>query len=297
MITAHISLRAKLLAFGATTLAALALAGATASFKAMAGEAAPLPGFGDVWNKTPIVGIEPGTSFVRFANLRDEGAVTNYVEIFGLDDRKTLGSFQVEVPAKASVQIDPARMIQTFAAVNWDQPIVLYVENGREKQLWQHVRYNARSGEFTNASVCTFAPHADYIPPTQVAINVHTNRIGRYVSMVTAHNFTDTAGVFEARLYDASTGKSMGKVDIALEARESFCESGLWFQDAAELSATQEIPGHMNIEFVPKAPDTGARLVVGHAVYDFTTGQGPNLSNPCSIHGGIITLPPEGQPQ
>lgn len=94
------------------------------------------PLLGDAaYARTAITGVEAGASHIRLANIKDD-TVRNYVEIYGLHDRATLGSFTVDVPAKGAVQFQPESMIFSIAPLNWDQPIVLYVENGRDKQLW-----------------------------------------------------------------------------------------------------------------------------------------------------------------
>lgn len=259
----------------------------------------PFPGFADPFNKTPIIGYTPGESRIRLANLRDEGTVTNYISIWGQDEKQWLGTVQVDVPAKASVSIEPHLMLQTFAPVNWRQPIVLYVENGREKQLWQHVRTNEHTGRLEDASVCTHSPHQDYIPAQQVVLNAQINRVGPRHSLVLLHNFSEQDAVFEARMYDAGTGASLGKLDIPLAARESFSETAVALLDQADQVHIQALgyPDSLNIEFVQKAPQNGARAAVAHAVYDYTTGDGTNLSNPCPIHGGMITIPPLPNPQ
>ncbi len=259
----------------------------------------PLPGFADPFNKTPIVGYRPGASQIRLANMRDEGMTTNYISIWGQDEKQWLGTIQVDVPAKASVWIEPHLMLETFAPVNWRQPVVLYVENSREKQLWQHVRYDGRANRLEDVSVCTNSPHADYIPARQVVLNAQINRVGPRHSIVTVHNFSEQDAVFEAHMYDAGTGQSLGKVEFPLAARDSLSQTAFWFYDNTDIVHIQapEIPGSMNIEFVQKAPQDGAQVAVGHWVYDYTTGEGANLSNPCAIHGGTITIPPLPNPQ
>jgi hypothetical protein len=261
--------------------------------------AVPLPGFADPFGKTPILGYDTNRSYIRLANMRDEGIVTNYIQIYGVDEEQVIGTLQVDVPAKASLQIQPHLMLETFAPVNWRQPVVMYVENGREKQLWQHVKFDWRTAQISDASVCTNSPHADYIPARQIVLNAQINRVGYITSRITIHNFADIPGIFEARIYDAGTGQSLGQVEIPLAARESFTESGLWYFDQSDLVYIQppEIPGSINIEFVPKAPDTGARVVVAHMLHNYETDEEVNLSNPCALTGGTITLPPEGQPQ
>jgi len=259
----------------------------------------PRPGFADPYNKTPIVGYTAGPSHIRLANMRDEGTVTNYISIWGQDEKAWLGRVQVEVPAKASVTIQPHLMLQTFAPVNWSQPIVLYVENGREKQLWQHVRNNEHTGRIEDASVCTHSPHQDYIPAQQVVLNAQINRVGPRHSLVLLHNFSEQDAVFEARMYDAATGANLGKLDIPLAARESFSETAFALLDQSDQVRVQATayPDALNIEFVQKAPQDGARVVVAHALHDYTTGDGTNLSNPCPIHSGMITIPPLPNPQ
>jgi hypothetical protein len=260
---------------------------------------APLPGFTDPYNKTPILGYTPGESQIRLANMRDEGVVTNYITIWGLTEKQVLGTVQIDVPAKASVAVEPHLLLETFAPVNWRQPVVLYVENGREKQLWQHVKQNWRSGEMEDASVCTNSPHQDYIPARQVVLNAQVNRVGYRSSIITVHNFSDVRGQFEARLYDAGTGHSMGQVELTLGPRESITHDALWYFDNNGIYYIRapDLPGSMNIEFVTKAPDAGARLAVSHRVFDYTRDGSVNLSNPCAIHGGTITIPPLPAPQ
>ena len=259
----------------------------------------PMPGFADPYNKTPIIGYTPGESQIRLANMRDEGTVTNYISIWGQEEKRWLGSVQVDVPAKASVAVEPHLMLETFAPVNWRQPVVLYVENGREKQLWQHVRYNARTNDLSDASVCTNSPHPDYIPVRQVVLNAQVNRVGPRHSIVLVHNFSEQDAVFEAHMSDAETGHTLGKVEIPLAARETFSETALRLFDRSDIVYIRapDLPGSMNIEFVQKAPQDGARVAVSHWVVDYTTGETTNLSNPCAITGGMITIPPLPVPQ
>lgn len=259
----------------------------------------PMPGFADPYNKTPILGYIPGESQIRLANMRDEGPVRNYISIWGQTEKKWLGTVQVDVPAKASVSIEPHLMLHTFAPVNWRQPIVLYVENGREKQLWQHVRSNTHTGRLEDASVCTHSPHQDYIPAQQVVLNAQINRVGPRHSIVLLHNFSEQDAVFEARMYDADTGASLGKLDIPLAARESFSDTAVAMLDRSDqvYIRAPDDPASLNIEVVQKAPQDGARVAVLHAVYDYTTGESTNLSNPCPLHGGMITIPPLPNPQ
>jgi len=259
----------------------------------------PMPGFADPFNKAPVLGYTPGESEIRLANFRDEGTVTNYISIWGMDEKKWLGSVQVDVPPKASIAVEPHLMLETFAPVNWRQPVAVYIENGREKQLWQHVKYSARTNDLSDWSVCTNAPHADYIPVRQVAINAQVNRVGPRQSIISIHNFSEQNAVFEARMYDAGTGQPLGKVEIPLAARESYSQSALRLFDQSDIVYIRapDLPGSMNVEFVQKAPRDGARVAVTHAVYDTVTGATTNLSNPCAITGGTITIPPLPAPQ
>jgi len=133
----------------------LAFGGPSAVAQEQLDDLPPVPPIGaDAYNKTAIINVEAGQSYVRLANFGAE-STRNYVEIFGLADRVTLGSFVVDVPAKATVQFQPELMIHTFAPVNWDQPIALYVENGRSSQLWQHIKLQPRTGPWKTPA---FAP-------------------------------------------------------------------------------------------------------------------------------------------
>lgn len=259
----------------------------------------PMPDFADPYGKTPILGYKPGESQIRLANMRDEGTATNIISIWGLDEKRWLGTVQVEVPAKASIAVEPHLMLETFAPVNWRQPVALYVENGREQQLWQHVRSTDRASALKDLSVCTYSPHADYIPASQIVLNAYISRVGALRSVVSVHNFSAQDAVFEARLYDAGTGASLGKVEIPLAARETFSNTALWLFDHSDYAFIQapQPPGSMNIAFVQKAPQDGARVSVAHWVADYTTGETTNLSNPCPITGGTIAIPPLPAPQ
>ena len=286
----HVALKTALLAadliFKAALLAAVFILPAAAQdARDPTGPYVPPPG-NPAYNKTAIIGVEAGASHVRLANLRDE-AVRNHVEIYGLGDRHTLGSFTLDVPAKGSVQFQPETMIESFAPLNWNQPIVLYVENGRDKQLWQHVKLR-RSG-LTDASVCATPPHLDYAPVGNVALNIFAGHFSRYTSLVTAHNFSDQAGEYEVHVYDAATGSRLALSPVTIKARESFSRDGTWFASLIQTFAPADEQRPLNVEFVLKQ-DTGARIVVAHTVRDVFTGDAVNLSNPCAIHGGIVTI-------
>ncbi len=245
------------------------------------------PPLGDAaYARTAITGVEAGASVIRLANLRDE-PVRNYVEIYGLHDRATLGSFPIDVPAKGSVQFQPESMIFSIAPLNWDQPIVLYVENGRDKQLWQHVKLR-RTG-LKDASVCTAPIHLDYAPVGNVALNIYAGHFSRYTSLVSAHNFSTADGDYEVRVYDAATGSRLAASPVTIKARETFSRAGTWFASLIQTFAPADEQRPLNIEFVP-VKDTGARLVVSHEVYDVFTGGATNLSNPCALHGGFVHI-------
>jgi hypothetical protein len=226
---------------------------------------------------TPIIQVSPTRSYVRLANMGDTPAI-NTVEIYGLRSRTTLGSFQIVVPAKASLQIRPTEMIQTFVPLDLDQFLAVYVSNGHTRQYWQHVRFDARSGAFSDAGVCTAPPAPDAAP---MALNVHTSRIPAYVSFVTAHNFSDVPGQFQAVVYDAATGARLGAIDVDLGPRQTLSETGMWFHNTIGLFFPREDQLHLNVEFVTRGPSTGARLAVGHEVVNALTGTSVNLSNPC----------------
>lgn len=286
----HVALKTALLAadliFKAALLAAaFILPAAAQDARDTTGPYVPPPGHAD-YNKTAIIGVEAGASHIRLANLRDE-TVRNYVEIYGLGDRQTLGSFTLDVPAKGSIQFQPESMIFSILPLNWDQPVVLYVENGRDQQLWQHVKLR-RSG-LTDAGVCAAPVHLDYAPVGNVALNIFAGHFSRYTSQVTAHNFSDQAGEYEVRVYDAATGSRLAASPVTIKARESFSRDGTWFAGLIQTFAPADEQRPLNIEFV-LTQDTGARIVVGHTVRDVFTGDVVNLSNPCALHGGIATI-------
>jgi hypothetical protein len=248
--------------------------------------AAPLPP-ADATNKTAIVRVAAGASYIRLANMLDK-PTRNYVEVYGLSDQATLGSFVVDVPAKASVQFQPEKMLQTFAPVNWDQPLVLYVENGRDKQVWQHIKSYPGSSVFFDASVCTPPPHLDYVQPGNVAINVHAGSGTGYISTITVHNFSDKTGRYEAQIYDTATGQQVGATAFELKPRQSLTRSGSYYAQQAGPAAPETRDRYLNVEFV-SVGDPDARIVVGHEVLDAARGYVLNLSNPCALNGGLVS--------
>ncbi len=255
---------------------------------ASVGNVAGAAGLSDTYRHTVILGVDPGRSYVRIANM-STAPVTSTIEVYGLETESTLGSFQIQVPAKASVQIKAETMIQSLLPLELDQFLALYVRNGHPDQLWQHVQYDENNGEFSNAGICTFSPDPDFLPPGNVALNVHTTRIAQYASFVTVHNFSDTTGIFEVRVYNASTGALKGTTEIELSPRASLNESSDWFQGAVGWFFPNETELHMNIEFVPVDPASAARITVGHVVADLFQGGMTNLSNPCPLHGDGFT--------
>ena len=250
-------------------------------------EAAALPPGSEAYTKTAIIGIEAGASFIRLSNFLEQ-PTRNYVEVYGVADRAALGGFTVEVPAKATVQFQPEHMFETFASVNWNQPIVLYVENGRDKQVWQHIKFDNRSRIFSDAGVCASPPALSYITPGNVAIDVFTNASPRFTSEVTVHNFSDEDAHFEARVYDAATGQIASTRAFALGGRQSLTTNGLFYAPLGDRLPPADKGQFMNVEFV-QVGGNGAHIVVSHEVLDSLSQTTLNLSNPCSIHGGLVS--------
>jgi|GEM_PF-5915972 len=283
----------------AVFVALLAAFGAFAQ-QARAQGIAPNVSNGDAYRNVAILGLDDETTFVRFANFRDEGPVRNYVEVYSLDEARTLGRFDLDVPAKASLQLSYLEIIgaaglnHTAASAH---DLALYVQNGREAQLWQHVQYDVRTESLLNASACSFAPAVDYIPDGNVLMNVHTTIINHIPSLITVHNFSDQAGTFEAKVYDSKTGALIGAVPFSLGARQSLNESAQWFQDQLGFTPARHQP-HINIE-VSATSTPNATVLVGHVLLNTRTGVSTNMSNVCPIHGGIITLddPVEVEPK
>jgi len=250
--------------------------------------------------KTAITGVYAGQSVIRFANPHSDKPARLTVDVYGVSDKAMLGRFELEVPAKASVQVRPEEALQTFAPVNWDQLVVLYVASNRDKQLWQHVRHNIVSGDLTNASVCTSAG-AGNAPPANFVLNASLARyfvmgpVEPYASFISLHNTADAAVTYEARLYDALTGEMKGRVDVPLDPRGTFNQSSQWYQNQSGWYFPTARQKHMNIEFVRKDGMAAAEdLVVGHVLMNVIEGDSANLSNPCPVRAGLVTPPPEG---
>jgi hypothetical protein len=230
---------------------------------------------------TPIARVSPALSYIRFANMAESGTATHSVEVYGLDSHSVLGTVQVDVPAKGSLQVRPTDMIRSLQPIELNQFVALYVRGTGPRQFWQHVKFDPRSGAFSDAGVCTKAtPAADEAP---VALNVHTAAIPTYVSFVTVHNFTDIGARYQARVYNAATGAALGAATIELGPRGTFSENGLWFHNAVGLFFPGADLPHLNVEFVELGGPTGARLSVAHEVVNALTGETANLSNPCVL--------------
>lgn len=231
--------------------------------------------------KTPVVRIFPTQSYLRLANLGD-APVTHSIEVYGLDSASTLGSVQITVPAKASLQVRPQDMLQTLLPINRDQFMALYIDPSAAKQYVQHVRFDGRTGAFGDATSCLLKSPAAAAPAA--ALNVHTSRIARYASFVTVHNAGADPIALEARLTDARTGARLGTIAIPLPARGTHSASGIWYQQQGGLFLPAEDQVHFNVEFVPTDGQDTSKLVVGHEVQDLTASSGPiNLSTMCAI--------------
>jgi hypothetical protein len=247
---------------------------------------------GDAYRNNAIIGLDSKTSYIRLANFRDsQEPVRNYVEVYSLTAQKTLGRFEIDVRSKSSIQLS-YRSIMGLAGISLDdaaaQDLVLYIQNGREKQLWQHVQYDLTTRTLNNATVCSTAPHTDYIAPHNVLMNVHSSSMPTHTSLITIHNFTDIDTTMQANIYNAASGEAIGFVPLRLPARSSFNETAAWFEDQMNFKPTAA-QYHYSIELVPTSVPQ-AKVVVGHVIANLTTGAGTNLSNPCALHGGIISL-------
>jgi hypothetical protein len=249
---------------------------------------------GSAFRNVAIVGIDPGSSFVRFGNFRDDGlAVRNDVEVYSVSEKRTLGRFDVTVPAKGAAQISFADVVSR-AGLDLTEvskhELAFYVQNGRSKQVYQHVQYDARTQSLVNASACSYAPAVDYVPPSNIAMNVHTSIIQHIPSHVTIHNFADTDRHLDVRVTDARTGELIGVVPISLAPRSSFNETAVWFEQQLGWRPARNQP-HINIEATLIEGNTAnPNVLVAHSVFNNRNGAQANLSTVCPIHGGIITL-------
>jgi hypothetical protein len=248
---------------------------------------------GSAFRNVAILGLDPQSSFVRFGNFRDGEPVRNYVEVYSLTQGKTIGRFELNVPARGAAQLS---FLDIVSAAGLDlttastQELALYVQNGREKQVWQHVQYDARTESLVNASACSFSPEAAYIPPSNVAMNVHTSTIGHIRSLITIHNFADEARHLDVRVTDARTGQEIGVVPISLEPRSSFNEEAAWFENELGFRPARN-QYHVNIEVnLLEGSKANPNVIVAHALFNTRTEAVANLSAICSIHGGTITL-------
>lgn len=236
----------------------------------------------EIAQRTAIPNVFAGQSSVRIANTETHPA-RHDIEIYGVNERAPIGRFVVDVPAKASVVFRPEEMIQTFAPVNWNQLLVLYVETSAEGQRWQHLRQYP-GGALVNASMCGPAHPLTATRP-QMAMNVHTMVTSPMASFITLHNPTDAALELDARIYSARTGRIIGSVAMTLDPHETASRSGHFFQSNAGWFFPDET--QFNVEFVPRMAGAGSGLIVGHMLMDLMTGQSTSLSDPCNVIAGM----------
>jgi hypothetical protein len=236
----------------------------------------------EIARRTAIPNVFAGQSSVRIANT-DTRPARHEIEIYGVSERAPMGRFVLEVPAKAAIAFRPEEMIQTFAPVNWNQILVLYVETSAEGQRWQHLRHYP-SGALVNASMCGPAQAVTAARP-QMAMNVLTTVTSPAASFITLHNPTDAALELDARVYSARTGRVIGSVAMTLDAHETASRSGHFFQSNAGWFFPDET--QFNVEFVPRTAGAGGGLIVGHMLMDVVTGQSTSLSDPCPVMAGM----------
>ncbi|MDX2221827.1 MAG: hypothetical protein SFV21_03695 [Rhodospirillaceae bacterium] len=233
---------------------------------------------------TAILRLFPSQSYVRLANLTGDAPVTHTLELYGLDTRTTLGRFQVTVPAKGSIQFSPRDMVPGTRPADLDQFMALYIDGAPAGQFWQHVRYDAANGSFSDATVCaTGDDAADRGARPAAAINVHTDRIGRYASFVTVHNPGVAPVSLQARLTHARTGERIGTIAIDLPPRGTHSASGVWYQLNGGLFIPTAEQQHFNVEFVAADGSAPPRLTVSHEVRDLLANQSVNLSMLCAL--------------
>lgn len=277
---------------------ALVVAGSAALLAdARAETVAPNVSNGGAYNNNPVLGFNTSASVIRLANLREpvefgmDATTRNYLEVYSVTQGKTLGTMTVDVPPKASLQVTATEILGMAGITPHrvaDGELVVYIQNGRAKQLWQHLQYDPAPELLVDAGTCTFAPALDYLPAANVVLNAYTSIVQHVASLITLHNFADQAGTFDANVYDARTGEALGTVEIELPARSSFNEAATWFEDAIGFAPARNQP-QINIELVPTSTPE-AKISVGHATLNLRTGAGENVSHLCALTGGIITL-------
>lgn len=240
-----------------------------------------------------ITSVYAGQSSITFANATvTEGTVS--VDVYGVSDQAILGSFQVHLPPMGSKTIRPEQALQSFARLNWDQLIVLYVSSPTAGLSWQHLRRDAISRNLVNRTVCksrdageggrAVAWHAGV---THMFTGSHTDP---YASLLSLHNAADRPASYEVRLYDAATGEVLGRTDVALEARGSLLQSASWFQSMSGLYFPRPSQTHVNISFIPtgETQDTDS-LILEHTKVDVAEGETINFSTPCPIQPNSLS--------
>lgn len=259
------------------------LAFALSSGLSRAAEPAPV----STHTRAAITSVYPGQSIITFANANETEGTVN-VDVYGVSDDAMLGSFQVHLAPMGSKAIRPEQALQSFARLNWDQLIVLYVSSPTAGLSWQHVRWDVTSRSLVNRTACKSGSAGEAVGAVAWHAGVTHMFTGSqtdpYASLISLHNAAEQRVTYDVRLYDAASGEVLGRTEVALGPRGSLVQSAAWFQSMSGLYFPRPNQTHVNIAFVPTGDTHGAdRLVVEHTKMNVAEGATINFSTPCPI--------------
>jgi hypothetical protein len=237
-------------------------------------------------------------SFLRFSNVGSTTTTTFSIRYFGYPSgtEYTTAAITMDVPAHASVQKsynDLSAASQNVAGPDLtpkgtDTGVIAFIkasQTGNGIGI-AHVTYNAATGYFENASVCTFDPAfaLDRTLYNGSLINVHSTTLsgGGYPSAIILHNPDATSRVITGSVYDAATGTLIGAFpSTTVPANGSVATSMTSVQTALKYTSN----GNQQFNIVFGSGDSSAYdAVPTHAVTQQATGATFNLTMACQLN-------------
>ncbi len=90
---------------------------------------------------------------------------------------------------------------------------------------FQHVVWNATTGCFENAGVCTYKSGRDYSAINRALMNVHTSEISAYPSEIFLHNYASFSISYRGDVFRANNGLYIGSFYFNLGPNDTGSET------------------------------------------------------------------------
>lgn len=231
-------------------------------------------------------GSDGNLTYIRFGNANPDPSLlttTTTVAFVGANTGTLYGQTSYTLPFAASPQysINEIRARCTTCG-NIPEPYSLYLRNSAAYTGWQHVIYNSGNGFFENASVCRWRANQDYSALNQIVVNIHTNRIVGYPSVIFLHNYHNTTQSFIVGVFESQTGNYKGQVLVSAVANGSYTIDASYFPQQVNWT-----PGptefHYNLVFLPAVGNVFYGLA-GQAIFNQQLQAYTNMTQICGIN-------------